>query len=103
MSFLQQLGDVLGSSVTRAAGNVSVRIKTNLGPPLTVSNLTAPGPSILDALGVKYAVTVLDAKGNTIVASGSEPPTNPIIVAAYLGFFFGVSFIMYRGVRSFFK
>lgn len=103
MSFLQQLGDVLSASASRAAGNVSVRIKTNLGPPLTVSNLTAPGPSILDALGVKYAVTVLDAQGNTIVASGSEPSTNPVIVAAYLGLFASVSFVLYRGVRSFFK
>lgn len=103
MGFLQQLGGVLTSSATRAAGNVSVRVKTNLGPPLTVSNLTAPGPSILDAFGIKYAVTVLDAQGNPLVSTGNEPPTNPVIVAAYLSLFAGVSFIMFRGVRSFFK
>lgn len=103
MSLLQQLGEVLTSSATRAAGNVSVRIKTNLGPPLTVSNLTAPGPSILDAFGIKYAVTVLDAQGNPLVSTGNEPPTNVILVTAYLSVFAGLSFIMYRGIRSFFK
>lgn len=102
MNFLQQLTGVLESSVARAAGNVSVRVKTNLGPAMTFSNLTAPGPSALDVTGIKYAVTVLDAQGKPLVTTGDEPSTNLILVAVYLSLFAGVTLILYRGVRSFF-
>lgn len=102
MSLLQQLGDVLSHSAARAAGNVSVRIKTNLGPAITFNNLTAPGPSVLDSLGLKYAVTILDAQGRSLVSSGDEPTTSPLLVTAYGSILLGLTFVFYRGVRSFF-
>lgn len=103
MSFGADLLSVLSSSAARAAGNVSVEVKTNLGPPLTFSNLTAPGPSALDLLGVQYSVTVLDAQGRVLVKTADPPATNVLLATAYVTVFAGALFVFYRGFRSFFN
>lgn len=86
-SVLQELGTAGAVAQAYSTGGLSIQVKTNYTPALTVyDELTASQPGFLSGvLGLQGGVRVLDASGNIVAQLGPWPDTDPVRVAMAIG------------------
>jgi hypothetical protein len=103
--FLDSLAAQAGDALTDAAGNLSVAVKTNLGPEITVWDGSAsdgeggtPSTSLAEILGVKAAVIVRAGSGRVLKQFGDYPATDPVRVVIALAALGMLLFVLVRGV-----
>lgn len=81
--YLTRVATELGSIVGEAAAqNFAVAVKTNIAPELTIYRPSS-GPSLLEFLGIEYAIVVRDKQGRVVATYGEPPATDPVIAAAF--------------------
>lgn len=102
----RDLLDSLVDAAADAAGNLSVSVKTNLGPEITVWSGAADGgtgggassPSLAERLGIRAAVIVRGSRGQVLKEFGDYPATEPWKVALALLAAGALLFVIVRGV-----
>jgi hypothetical protein len=106
-NYLQDLfSGVLDIAGDYVRSGIRVSVKTNLGPEIPIysgglqgaDGSGSGGGGLGGLLGIKAAVVVRDASGNTISTIGQVPATDPVraILAALV--LAGLVFVIYRGV-----
>ena len=92
---LSSLGTAVG---TYAADQVTISVKTNLGPEIQVFDGSDQSPGLLSQLGIQAAVIVRDMNGNVLTTLGDVPPTNPIVALGALAIIATLGYVVVRGL-----
>ena len=118
MSFSDVLGQLAGTAEGYLSGGVTVAVKTNYSPQLTVYSGAAGGSggaggggsgglgqAVSNLVGMQVGVQVRDAHTGHLIASygpnGGDPPTDWVRVAVLLAVLGAVGFGLVQLVRAF--
>lgn len=81
--YLDQLKSAAIDKLT--GGEVRAVLRTNIAPPITVYSGATQGPSILQTLGIKAAITLTDGHGRELTTLGTAAPTDWVRAAIVWG------------------
>ncbi len=101
-------GGLLGVAREYVSDEVRISVKTNYGPEIPVATAAlssgdggssgqARGGIVAELLGVKAAVIVRNAAGDTISTFGEVPKTDPVRLCVALAIVGGLAWLIVRG------
>lgn len=77
-----------------ASRGVQVRLKTNVSPEVVLYDAAETSPTLLEALGFRASLRLVDRDGKTLTTIGEPVSFNPVLAVAYgAAIFFAVTLI----------
>lgn len=81
MDWLESVASELGSVATEAASQFRVSAATSVTPGELTVYAPSSGPSLLEWLGIDYALIVRAPDGRVVATYGDPPAFNPVAAA----------------------